>query len=132
MDLEEQEQAGRFIRNSSVNCQLEFEVSLQGELLFCLRAVPWKNSSKPNRMILVASDNIVDALVLLAVELDQQNWVPLDWRARPADAGVYEPETRTITSLKERAELLRQRQHPSRRNAVEYPGPEENEAQRPF
>jgi hypothetical protein len=126
MDKQEMEEAGRFVRNSSVNVQLEFALSIEGEQLFCLRAIPWRNSSKPNRMILVGSDDLVDALVLLAVELDQQNWVELDWKARPLEAGVYEPEIRNISSLKNRADLLRQRSQAAKRDGTEYPGPEDN------
>jgi hypothetical protein len=105
-----EQQAGRYLRNSSVNVQVEFVVGWEGETLFALRATPWRNSSRPNRMCLVADDTLEGAIVLLAKEVEKQAWIPLDWRAKPVEIGVYSVEYAQPLSLPERVEKLRKEQ----------------------
>jgi len=116
------------VKAASVNVQVEWSLSYEGEVLINLRATPWRNSSRPNRMILVGSLSLEEAFTLLADELDKGQWVNLDWRARVTEAGVYEPEARGPRSLKERGELLRHRGQQLTPGLYEPTGPDLNGA----
>lgn len=91
MESEITEQACQFIKDSTVNIGLEFSADQNGEMLYQLRATPWRGSSRGEVMILVAEGNIGEALVTLATEISDNRWVPLNWRVRLSQRGAYVP-----------------------------------------
>jgi len=114
-----EQEAARFIRNSNVNVQVSFTVDYSGETLFVLRALPWKNSSAPNRMILVAGTSILNALLLLSEALYEGAWLQLDWKALPLESGIYRVEYQKPTDLMERVRKLRLAQAQSRGDVID-------------
>lgn len=88
-------EAARFIRNSGVNIQVEFSLDWNGETMFVMRCTPWRSSASPNRMILVAAITLDEALCTIAEELEGRRWIPLSWRDRPMEAGVWNGQLTT-------------------------------------
>jgi len=116
MELKEMQELARFVKNNSVNCQLELSLDWDGAVLFCIRITPWRNSYNPNRMILVADYYLEQAFVTTVAELEAARWLPLDWKARPIEAGVYQPDYGSIPTLLERTQQLRKRAEEAQRN----------------
>lgn len=110
METNIEHEAARFIRSSGVNVQLCLTVDYMGDALFCLRATPWRNSTDPDRMILVAAPTILDALLLLVEGLHKQAWTRLDWKAIPLEAGIYTRYQNGPVDLMERVARLRHEQ----------------------
>ena len=121
-------EAARFIHNSGVNIKVEFSLDWNGDTLFVMRATPWRSSAAPNRMILVAAITLDEALCTIAEELEGRRWIPLNWRARPMEAGVYDGNRTTprlcsgapITPIGKGSNL--------KRNRIEHTGEGENGA----
>src|SRR6478735_4402681 len=83
--------ACEYIREATVNIGMEFGQTVMGDTLFQLRATPWRNSSRGDVMILAAAPTIGDALILIADEIAENHWVPLNWKVRLAEYGTYVP-----------------------------------------
>lgn len=113
-----EDEAARYIRNSSVNVQVMFTVDYNGETMYVLRATPWKNSFTPNRMILVAGRTILDALLLLAEGLYDEVWQSLDWKAIPLATGIYSAIEHKPQELMARVARLRASQAAERDNPI--------------
>jgi len=132
MELTDMSELARFVRGQSVNCQLELGVDLQGNILFCIRVTPWRNSFNPNRMILVAAYDMEDAFITVVEELAAARWLPLDWKARPVESGVFEPSQPAPLSLLERTALLRSQARQATHNGNKPSAPTDLEADLPF
>jgi len=83
--------ACEYIREATVNIGMEFGQTVMGDTLFQLRATPWRNSSRGDVMILAAAPTIGDALILIADEIAENHWVPLNWKVRLDEYGTYVP-----------------------------------------
>jgi len=128
MELKEMQELARFVRGQSINVQLELSLDWDGGVLFCIRATPWRNSFNPNRMILVAAYHLEEAFVTIVEELAASRWLPLDWKARPIEPGVYLPDYSSIPTLLERTQQLRTRAAQLERNGHSPTGPVDSEA----
>jgi len=128
MELKEMQELARFVKNNSVNCQLELSLDWDGAVLFCIRITPWRNSYNPNRMILVADYYLEQAFVTTVAELEASRWLPLDWKARPIEAGVYQPDYGNTPTLLERTQQLRRRAEQLERNGHSPTGPTDSGA----
>lgn len=77
------------LRSEQVNVQLEFTSDRDGYLLFELRILPWRNSAMQGYMILVAGQDIDDALIRGAESLRDRRWTQVNWRVHLNEPGVY-------------------------------------------
>jgi len=80
-----------YLRTANVNVGLEFTLDNEQFTLFMVRLTPWRNSSRDGSMILVAEYTLEDALVSAAEQHNTNRWIPLNWRVRMNERGIYAP-----------------------------------------